>query len=594
MKKRNHKLTAVAWAGVLVVSIFTLIFAASISYKQIESLTTSEKDILHSYEVNIELVKLVSFIKDAETNVEGFLLTHDSTFLYLYKKSPHNLKESFVKIKMLVYNSKEQSDHLDTLFFLINQRTGFLENLLAKNLMNESPAIYKKQLLSGKQIMTNVQNLVDKILAYELNLLKQHEREHQKDLNLSPLTILYIVILSIFFFVISYLKINEDLKILAHSNNQLLINKEIFEHSEQIANICNWWWNQYENKLTYSNNIYHMLGCKKYEFEATLEKFIEFVHVNDRHLVWEGNQSAREDLITSIIFFRVIRKDGAMRYFKSVGKIIKDNYGNDLIIGMYADITEQYNKDKMIEDKITDLEKSNKELSAFNHIASHDLQEPLRKVQTFISRIREKNYDQFSDNVKDYFSGIERATQRMQMFIEDLLLYSRASNVARIFEPTNLNDLLENTRQELSQMIEEKNARIICPDPLPVLNVIPFQIQQLFNNLISNSIKYSKEGVAPEITVSFRLVSSKNLSGLVSNPNSRYCKISLTDNGIGFDPRHSEDIFTLFYRLHSKTTYSGTGVGLAICKVIIENHKGYIKAESIPGIGSTFSFYLPE
>ncbi|MGE5411186.1 MAG: CHASE3 domain-containing protein, partial [Clostridiales bacterium] len=397
MKKRNHKLTAVTLAGVLVVSIFTLIFAASISYKQIKSLTETEKEILHSYEVNIELVKLVSFIKDAETNMEGFLLTNDSTFLHLYKKSPANLKQSFVKIKMLVYNSQEQSHNLDSLFYLINQRTGFLENLLGKNLVRESPDTYKRQLLNGKQIMTNIQRKVDEILAYELNLLKQHEREHQKDLNLSPLTVLYIVILSIFFFVISYIKINEDLKILAHSNNQLLINKEIFEHSEQIANICNWWWNKDQNKIIYSNNIYHLLGCKIYDFEATLEKFIEFVHPNDRHLVWEGYQNAREDFITSILFFRVIRKDGVIRYFKSVGKVIKDNFGKDLIIGIYADITKQYNKDKMIEDKIADLEKSNKELSAFNHIASHDLQEPLRKVQTFISRIREKNYDLFSD-----------------------------------------------------------------------------------------------------------------------------------------------------------------------------------------------------
>ncbi|HLN75065.1 MAG TPA: ATP-binding protein, partial [Prolixibacteraceae bacterium] len=145
----------------------------------------------------------------------------------------------------------------------------------------------------------------------------------------------------------------------------------------------------------------------------------------------------------------------------------------------------------------------------------------------------------------------------------------------------------------LSQLIEEKSARIICETPLPVVNVIPFQIQQLFNNLISNSIKYSRAEVAPLISVSCRMVSAKNLSGLVSNPNSRYYKISLTDNGIGFDQRHSEEIFTLFYRLHSKTAYSGTGVGLAICKVIIENHKGYIKAESSPGMGASFSFYLP-
>ncbi|HET6558313.1 MAG TPA: CHASE3 domain-containing protein, partial [Prolixibacteraceae bacterium] len=437
MKIRNHKLTAVTLAGVLVVSIFTLVFAASISYKQIKSLTESEQEIIHSYQVNIELVQLLSYIKDAETGQLGYLLTNDSSFLGPYLMAPENVKKSFVKLKLLVYNSTEQSGNLDTLFFLINQRLNFLESVLIKNAQQVSAADeYKKQLLSGNKIMVNIQKQIDKILDYELNLLKDRERAHKKDINLSPLSILYIVIFSLFFFVVSYIKINDDLKGLAHSNNQLLINKEIFEHSEQIANICNWWWNKEENKLTYSNNIYHLLGCKRFEFEPTLEKFMEFVHPNDRQLVWEGNQSAKENLITSILFFRVIRKDGAVRYFKSVGKVITDSYGKTLIIGVNADITEQYNKDKMIEDKIADLEKSNKELSAFNHIASHDLQEPLRKVQTFISRIREKNYESFPEQVKDYFSGIERATSRMQMFIEDLLLYSRASNVARIFEMT--------------------------------------------------------------------------------------------------------------------------------------------------------------
>ncbi|MBC8005750.1 MAG: CHASE3 domain-containing protein [Verrucomicrobia bacterium] len=593
MKIRNHKLTAVVLAGVLVVSIFTLVFAASISYKQIQSLTDSEKKILHSYEVNIELVELLSYIKDAEAGVVGYLLTNDSSFLKPYYIASENVKQSFIKLKLLVYHSAEQSANLDKLFSLINQRISFLGSILNKKAPQiDSSATYKKQLLSGKDIVTDVQKQVDKILAYELNLLRQSKLEHAKDLNLSPLSVLYIVIFSLFFFVVSYIKINKDLKGLAYSNNQLLINKEIFEHSEQIANICNWWWNKDENKLTYSNNIYHLLGCKRYEFEPTLEKFIEFVHPNDRHLVWEGNLSARENLITSILFFRVIRKDGAVRYFKSVGKVITDNYGKTLIIGMYADITEQYNKDKMIEDKIADLEKSNKELSAFNHIASHDLQEPLRKVQTFISRIREKDYDSFSGNVKDYFSGIERATSRMQMFIEDLLLYSRASNVARIFELTDLNELLDNSKQELSQRIEEKNA-IIIAEILPTLNVIPFQVQQLFTNLLSNSIKYSKPDVPPVITIESRMVSAKNLPGWVTNPKNRYYKISISDNGIGFDPQHAEDIFTLFYRLHSKTAYSGTGVGLAICKVIAENHKGYIKAESTPGVGSTLIFYLP-
>jgi light-regulated signal transduction histidine kinase (bacteriophytochrome) len=214
-------------------------------------------------------------------------------------------------------------------------------------------------------------------------------------------------------------------------------------------------------------------------------------------------------------------------------------------------------------------------------------------VQTFISRIREKNYGTLPENMKDYFLGIERATNRMQMFIEDLLLYSRASNVEKVFKMTDLNVILENAKQELSQRIEEKKVKIQSSSYLPVLNVIPFQIQQLFNNLLSNSIKYSKPDVAPVISISCRMISSKALPVLMGNPNSRYYKISFNDNGIGFDPNYAEDIFKLFYRLHNKADYSGTGVGLAICKVIVENHKGYIRAESTPNVGAIINIYLP-
>lgn len=591
---RNHKLSALVLVGFLVISIFTLFFAASISYKQIQSLTDSEDWILHSYKVNIELVQLLLFIKDAEASERGFILTNDSSFLQPYSDAEKNVKQSFLKLKLLVFNNKMQSNNLDSLFFLINQRIYYLESVLSEKDNNvRSTDSFKKLMLKGKMIMLKIQIQADKIAAYEMILLKLREREHEKDLNLSPLSILFIVIFSLFFFIMAYLKINKDLKGLTQSNNQLLINKEIFEHSEQIANISTWWWDVKENKYTFSRNQYRLIGCTPHEFEPTIENFIEFVHPDDRHLIREGSHSALNNLETSVVVYRVIRKDGALRYFKSSWKVITDNYGKTFIIGVNADMTEQYNKDRMIEDKINDLEKSNKELSAFNHIASHDLQEPLRKVQTFISRIRDNNFDTFPENVKDYFSGVERATSRMQMFIEDLLLYSRASNVDKIFELTDLNLILENAKQELSQRIEEKNVRIKSSSQLPSLHVITFQIQQLFNNILSNSIKYSKFDVAPVISINTRMVSANDLPIPVENTISRYYEISISDNGIGFEQKYADDIFKLFYRLHGKTEYSGTGVGLAICKVIVENHNGFIKAESTPKVGTTIIIYLP-
>jgi light-regulated signal transduction histidine kinase (bacteriophytochrome) len=217
----------------------------------------------------------------------------------------------------------------------------------------------------------------------------------------------------------------------------------------------------------------------------------------------------------------------------------------------------------------------------------------LRKVQTFISRIREVDASTIPDKVKEYLAGIEKATVRMQIFIMDLLVYSRANKAEKRFIRADLNEILENAKRDLSQRIEEKNVIINTTSLLPKLNVISFQIHQLFINLISNSIKYSKPEINPIITIKTKIIKGKDIPGLPSDIEKRYYKISFSDNGIGFDQQYAEQIFTLFFRLHSNKEYSGTGIGLAICKVIVENHKGFIVAEGLPGVGSTIIVYLP-
>ena len=181
----------------------------------------------------------------------------------------------------------------------------------------------------------------------------------------------------------------------------------------------------------------------------------------------------------------------------------------------------------------------------------------------------------------------------MRILIDDLLQYSRTTKVEKVFEVTNLNDLLENAKTDLFQSIEEKNA-IIQSDKLPSMTVIPFQIQQLFVNLIGNSLKYSKAEVAPKIKISCKKVTAADEELIPKSNKDVFYKINFTDNGIGFEQEYAEKIFILFNRLHNKNDYVGTGIGLAICKKIVENHKGFIFAKGIPNGGSTFTIYLPE
>jgi len=179
----------------------------------------------------------------------------------------------------------------------------------------------------------------------------------------------------------------------------------------------------------------------------------------------------------------------------------------------------------------------------------------------------------------------------MRILIDDLLQFSRTNMFEKVFEDSDLNELLENAKQDLAELIEEKSV-VIESDVLPTLHVIPFQIQQLFLNIIGNSIKYSHEDRTPLITISSSQVIAQD-EVLLPRTIDKYFKITFTDNGIGFEPKYDKKIFILFNRLHNKNEYEGTGIGLAICKKIVENHKGYLFAEGTPNVGSTFIVYFP-
>ncbi|CDF78423.1 GAF sensor signal transduction histidine kinase [Formosa agariphila KMM 3901] len=235
------------------------------------------------------------------------------------------------------------------------------------------------------------------------------------------------------------------------------------------------------------------------------------------------------------------------------------------------------------------LEKSNKELQEFNHISSHDLQEPLRKIQTFVSRIQESEAKLLSETGLYYFDKVRQSAERMQLLINDLLSYSQSTRKYRKFEMVDLNVILKEVTEDLREEILEKSA-IIVADKMCSTKAIPFQLRQLFYNIIGNSLKYSSSQRVPKIEVNSEIIDSNKNKNL---PNGKYCHVKFTDNGIGFNQKYSEKIFELFQRLHTKTDFSGTGIGLAIVKKIVENHNGIINVKGSPNTGTEFNIYIP-
>lgn len=242
-------------------------------------------------------------------------------------------------------------------------------------------------------------------------------------------------------------------------------------------------------------------------------------------------------------------------------------------------------------EKNRQLEITNEELDSFNYISSHDLQEPARKIRTFISMIEEAGYDNLSEKNKHNFQRIQAAAIRIQELLQDLLTYSQLNKKNIDFAEIDLNHVLKKVRENLSGYISKTNA-VIRNNQLPTINGIAFQMEQLFAHLIANSLKYKQPEVVPELQINYSIINSKEMN-MEQLTKEHYHKISFIDNGVGFDQDQSHKIFELFTQLHNGTRYGGTGVGLTICKKIVQNHNGFIKAKSKINEGAVFEIYLP-
>jgi len=263
----------------------------------------------------------------------------------------------------------------------------------------------------------------------------------------------------------------------------------------------------------------------------------------------------------------------------------RDGTGYDLVI-VAKDITERKRQEEELQSIVIKLEHSNRELQDFAHIASHDLQEPLRKIMAFGDRLNSRYTDVLDEQGRDYLKRMRNAAIRMQYLIQSLLIYSRVTTKARPFVKVDLSEVKQEVLSDLEFQILEKGGHIVLTDSLPVVHADPLQMRQLFQNLISNALKFSRKGEAPVVKISCRSVSA-NGNGKKGH------EITIEDNGIGFDEQYADRIFGVFQRLHGRNEYEGSGIGLSICRKIVMRHGGDITAKSTPGQGARFIFTLP-
>lgn len=450
-----------------IVTALLLLVLSYISYQRIQNLIVYSELVDRSNEVRLELEKVLSQIKDAETGQRGFIITRDSFFL-----EPFNGAEGRINHSISILDSLNRGDMniqlgLIELKGLVGKRFNLLEESL-QLLEKDDRLAFKEKFLKGKQVMDQIRLHTGKMIISQEKLLESTNRERKEFEAVTPVFIVVLTLFSLILFAASFFIIRTQL------------DERIRVQAELIRNI-------------------------------------------------------------------------------------------------------------------DELNRSNSELEQFAYVASHDLQEPLRKIQSFGDKLIIRHQDQLDDDGKYIVDRMRNAAERMQVLINDLLSFSKlVHSDEHHIETINLNKIISNVIADLQVLIEKKHA-VIRLSALPQIEGIPSQIYQLFQNLISNALKFSKDGIPPVISIGSEIVKGKDIPADIkfSQLNSHFHKIIVEDNGIGFEEQYIDKIFVIFQRLHGKLEFGGTGIGLAVCKKIVTNHNGFITAKSKPGEGSAFIIYFP-
>lgn len=347
-----------------------------------------------------------------------------------------------------------------------------------------------------------------------------------------------------------------------------------------------------------SAGVYHLLEypAETQQSDLTLAQFQKHLKSTTqkgtgelRDLLFAGQPEQEE--VTRV--FEATTYTGNPIFIQIWGKRLYDSNSRPVkATGIIRDITKQREQEQTASRMLEELQLSNRELEEFAYVASHDLQEPLRKISTFCGRLYARYHDQFDREGSQYLDRIMASAESMRNLIQNLLEYSRVTQVEEPLQPTRLDVLLIGVQSDLELIVEETRAKITV-DPLPVVMGHAPMLVQLFTNLFSNAIKFQKPDVTPEIKVSVATPSALEVADAGLDAQEAFYRIRVEDNGIGFDPSQAEHIFQLFQRLHGKSEFPGTGIGLAICRKIAERHGGALLAHGQEGKGAQFSIYFP-
>jgi|GEM_PF-811270 len=515
-------------------------------------------------------------------SAEIYSPTYDNTpardLYQLYKNDLFSIESTLKQLKFRTKADKEQAAIVDTLELLISKHLPLLRQRNMAEIITVDgvgPLLDFEQ--SHRLIKKGLKDEVGQLNAKKNNVIDATQRNNILTI---ALAVLAIGIVTYTFFQQVFLSkkslwLEGFLESILNTTQNGIVYYRAVRENEKIVDF----------KIEYANEIIHeLLGAdpKKVigkrlgeanSFAQNQEVFSSYIKVVETGAPVQFEYHYHHHNLDRWLYLSIAKLgDGITVSFQNIGEL--KGYEDDLKKNIYA------------------LEQSNRELEEYAYAASHDLQEPLRKIRTFGSILYEKQKANLDEKSRDHLEKIIQSTERMSMLIKDLLSFSELKEKNE-FVTTDLNVIFENVLKDMEVTIAQKKA-VITHDPLPEINAIPVQINQLFYNLVNNALKFSKKELPLHLDVSCKVVNSndvKDVPGL--QPATPYYEIIFSDNGIGFSQEYAIQIFGLFKRLNDKSSYAGSGIGLSLCKKVVNNHGGVIAANGKEGIGAQFYIYLP-
>ena len=556
--KKETDFRGIAPVSILIYTLLAIGGAAILFFRALEALRKRE-EAKEALALSLSSLKSEVAVREFTQTLLKNVLDNSPNGILAYA-SIRNSANEIIDFKCLLANAAS-----------LNEAQKNESEVVGKNLLEVFPStkqqlfdIFKEVVTVGKPISVDNYSQVGFIQWYSITVIKLDDG-----------------------FVVTYTNITEQREKIILVKERELVLKE----AEVLANMGSWKWTAHTDEMIWSDGLSRILG----NIEAgkrSWNTFVECAHPDDKEMLLNFITNAKNKLEEFRMEYRCIINNTIRNFYIMVTTETEIEKGN--ILGVVVDITDLRQKEQELNLINNDLRRSNEDLEQFAYVASHDLQEPLRKIRAFGDLLVVKYSNQIENIGADYIQRMQSAAARMQVLIYDLLAFSRVSQKSFHTQQVNLNTIAAEVVDDLEHQILHENATIQVGE-LPSLKGDSIQLKRLLQNLISNAIKFHKKNEPSRVNiqaVQFTLADQQKY--FPSAPSdTKYISFMVEDNGIGFDPQYTEQIFNIFQRLHGRMDFEGTGIGLAICKKIINNHRGIIVAEGLENIGSKFIVTLP-